>query len=228
MTAHDHFTVSVPAVAMLRALKAALSHASQDHTRPHLTCVRVESGDTFRAVATDGHRLIKYDIQGSAGTGKGAALLTAETAKRFVAALASAVKAAPKAARDEVTAELTIGEAATLACEGASVTGPVADETFPPYDKVIPKYALTSEGFTGEPWKAELETFKREDCESFGSARVSSRYVAEAMAVTAALPANGKSIAADFVIRGAQEQICISRSCETESVLIVIMPERRG
>jgi hypothetical protein len=227
-TTESLFTVSAPAAPLARALKAALSHASADHARPQLAGVLIESGYRLRVVATDGHRLLRYDVIGAAGTGSGHALLPAETAKRFLAAIQDALKAAAKALRDELIAEITISRTisrttaptsvgawtATLTSAGVTVTLPTTDEQFPPYARVIPAWALQAEGFTGA------------DCERAGVARLDSRYLAEALAVTARVP-GGASAVADIVVRGALDPICLSRTGDAESVLIVIMTRRR-
>ena len=201
---------NVNAAALLRALKACLKHASTDATRPHLNAVLVEaSAERFRCCATDGHRLIRYDLPPPSDAQPGTALLPRDVAERFATTLATTLKLTLKGLRAETFAELhVVDKLATLSGPGCSTTGDVSSETFPPYAQVIPEYAGSHEG-----------------ADASGACRIDPSYLTDALAACAALPRGGRGTA-DLTIRGTLDTMTIASEYAGESVLVVLMPQR--
>jgi hypothetical protein len=127
---------AVDAAALHGVLKAALLWVSEDGTRPHLNCVRVEvDGSEMRVVSTNGHGLYFAELNsGVECEVSGAYSLRVATVEALVKATKSytAKKAPP--------AKVTFGEKSASVCDVVIMLNAVeGDEPpFPPYWRVIP------------------------------------------------------------------------------------------
>jgi DNA polymerase III sliding clamp (beta) subunit (PCNA family) len=105
--------------------RALLKHASTDETRKHLCSVLFELNGKATAVATDGHRLARCEVEN--GSGFEWTALVPRTTLEEAAKLASAkvpIRVKPQ--------KITVG-AATVTYEERQ------DVKFPPYQQVIPE-----------------------------------------------------------------------------------------
>lgn len=132
-------TVTVPTEAMRHALALALGHASKDDTTRRNLCAVLfelrERGKVLRLVATDGHRLAMVDL-GSTGP-EHADKIVALISRDDVSAM---LKALPKGRDQGVAVSFGPGQRFAFEPLGApvSLTMHSVDETFPPYESVIP------------------------------------------------------------------------------------------
>ena len=119
----------------LRKLIGATEHAiSNDITRAHLASLLIEwEGDVIRAVATDGHRLWKYEIPGTPCSGKRSMLIPLKGVGVIGAAMEAIVEPEEIVELDEKGNDLFIRTGAWSCCIRK------VDAQFPPYQQVIPK-----------------------------------------------------------------------------------------
>jgi hypothetical protein len=178
-------------------LKAALLAASDDFTRPHLHCVRIElAKGGLRYVATNGHWVwIHEDVaRVQSENGPEAFLLSVPDAKKVLRAIDTR-----KVARDVPvivdTAARTIGQ------PGTPVSFVPVDATFPPYAHICP-----AESGVGERINASL----------------SSDYIADVAAAFALVGGKGVIIAA-----GATDlDPVVFTSDHAPNALVILMPFR--
>lgn len=111
---------------------------STDDTRPHLAGALFEGkGETLRMVTTDGHRLSKAETRIEGAT-LDFTMLVPNKGIAELRKLIDDTKGAEGGAPIEVA---TVGGNAFFRREGVMLSVKLADEQFPPYDKVIPKAA---------------------------------------------------------------------------------------
>lgn len=127
----DHQSVCLPATTLKRIIEKTTFSTSRDELKPSLSGVLFNFRESdLLAVATDGHRLVKYlfeDYQGESF--KGSSILPV----KFLNILSTYLD-------DEETITLSIGENHVM-MEGSETTlySRLIDERFPEYDSVIPK-----------------------------------------------------------------------------------------
>ena len=115
--------------------KTAFSMSSDD-TRPHLAGALFEGeGSTLRMVTTDGHRLSKVERQVEGASFSFSMLVPNKGVTELKRLLED-----PKPAKGEEArvAVATAGANAFFRRDGGQLNVKLADEQFPPYDKVIP------------------------------------------------------------------------------------------
>jgi len=125
-------TLRMPGGLLHNLIGKVRSTISPDDTRANLHSMLLETqgGDTLRAVATDGHRLIKAEVKV-----KSDASLTALVPLRAVVEL-------QRLAGDSDTAEVELRICAgslSLVANGAVFTTKLVDASFPSYRQVMPK-----------------------------------------------------------------------------------------
>ncbi len=114
---------------------------SHDDTRPHLAGTLFEcDGKVVRMVTTDGHRLSKAERKLDAkGKAKSFSMLVPHKGISELKRLLDDVRAAKGKGETEATIGIaTAGGNAFFQREDLSLSVKLADENFPPYDKVIP------------------------------------------------------------------------------------------
>ena len=138
----EHTKFAIERDTLVKALTAVMTSASKDETRPHLAAVLVETrpdDGLIRFVSTDGHRLTRLDVPAFPEWNVDAAELVLPAKK--VEALIKALRGARQSYPEPITVSAD-GRSVTFRNEvTADVTGfSASDETFPPYEKVIPDY----------------------------------------------------------------------------------------
>ncbi len=117
---------------------------SHDDTRPHLAGTLFEcDGNVVRMVTTDGHRLSKAERKvpekGTKGKMKSFSMLVPHRGISELKRLLDDVKATKDKGDAQATIEIaTAGGSAFFQRDDLSLSVKLADEHFPPYDKVIP------------------------------------------------------------------------------------------
>lgn len=124
--------VDLDARALAKVLGAVAPYMSIDSTRPHLHGTKVEWGPTYvRAIATDGHRLARVaEPARSSITGDCALLLPFDGAKRL---RLFAEKAGVATLQVAATSALLTARAGQN-----QISLRIAEEEFPPYQKIVP------------------------------------------------------------------------------------------
>jgi len=127
----DHQLVCLPAATLKRIIEKTAFSTSRDELKPSLMGVLFSFRESdFLAVATDGHRLVKYLFKDYKGESfKGSSILPV----KFLNILSTYLD-------DEETITLSIGENHIM-MEGSETTlySRLIDERFPEYDSVFPK-----------------------------------------------------------------------------------------
>jgi len=187
-----------------------MSSASADETRPHLAGVLLETrtaDNTIRFVSTDGHRLTLLDVPAlpDFDTVDGSHLLPYREVKALIGMLRAK---GPKLGHvDPITIGIDDGRVMfTRLMDASSSTIKPADETFPPYAKVIPNYS--AKGGKGTPvigWNA--------------------RYMADVQKVAKHF-ANEKSGGVKASFGGDRDPVRIDMDCAAGKATVVIMPMR--
>ena len=123
-------STTLPAGALLAALRRVAHARSTDTARPHLCGTYVElKADTLRAVATDGYRLALHELPGPAGA------LSVSIPTRTADAMADAL-----AGLDDGAACALAATSARVALTAGDTTigGPLCTDAFPAWHQVVP------------------------------------------------------------------------------------------
>ena len=127
----DHQSVCLPAVTLKRIIEKTVFSTSRDELKPSLSGVLFNFRESdLLAVATDGHRLVKYLFEDYKGESfKGSSILPV----KFLNVLNTYLD-------DDEIITLSIGENHVM-MEGSETTlySRLIDERFPEYDSVFPK-----------------------------------------------------------------------------------------
>jgi DNA polymerase III beta subunit, central domain len=146
------------------AVKAILTHASADETRPHLNCIHFHNnGTSVDAVTTDGHTMALYRFASDTfectdSRGADSANISVEVATAFL-----------KSYRKGTGTVILDTKAGTIAVGGASLAfdAKASESTpFPPYVQVLPdttcvEFPLVSATYIGRAAKAFVSLTKR-------------------------------------------------------------------
>lgn len=125
-------TIAMPALELANTLKKTVWAASSEETRYYLQGVAIQKhSDTAVAVATDGHRLARFNFQTDAEWEN--VIIPTETVKKFI-----------DAATDG-DAILSIGKTKVkLECGATVITSKIIDGTYPEWQRVIPSSHVNS------------------------------------------------------------------------------------
>jgi hypothetical protein len=221
MNAINHarlITTLVRTYDLVIALEHAIKHASDDSKRPHLCGVLfVRLAKRVRLVATDGHRLARFEVDAKEGAEGAPLLLRLADCRLLLASLKQAVRAVGKASRGMVGLALTAPvQPATDRPSVVSATVLAGDrplgsfdleascEEFPPYERVIPEHALSTDylGRDGATIQA-----------------VNPRYFTEAIEACA-------HFGQTMLVQGRYRDPLVFRAEDGTRALVVVMPER--